>query len=235
MNKNSKNHEICYICTETIDSADQDRDHVLPKNLFNVEDREDGLIILPTHKKCNGCYSKDDEHFRLLISAKSFPDAKARRLWDGPVDRGPVMRGFHRRGSEGFKASILNTLAAVEVRTESGLYLGSGEAMLVDEARMDRLVRVINRIIRGLFTHETKEILPKDWPVQSAMMEPSKLEEFLDLLKVRFASVGNGTVYYAWKCTEDDSREGFFWLIFYNRVHFWGVTGSQLLSLLDEA
>lgn len=233
-----KSTEICYICAEAIDPAEQNRDHVLPRSLFHKEDREDSLIILPTHKTCNDSYSQDDEYFQFQVTTRAYPAPKARKLWEDPEDeqgRGPVMRGFHRPDHQRFKKAILKTLIPVEVHTEAGLYLGSGEAMTQDQVGMDRLLRVVNRIIRGVFTDKTGEILPEDWPTHSAMMEGSRVKESMDLLQVRFTSIGNGTVHYAWKRMEDDDREGFFWLIFYNSVHFWGVTGTKLLPLLREA
>jgi len=55
------------------------------------------------------------------------------------------------------------------------------------------------------------------------------------LPEFRFVRIGDGTVHYAWQRTPDDNREGFFWLIFYNRVHFWGVSGTKILPLLEAA
>ena len=40
--------------------------------------------------------------------------------------------------------------------------------------------------------------------------------------------IGNGTFSYNWKRLEEDKREGLFWLIFYERVVFWGYTGEMI-------
>lgn len=220
---------ICYICAEPIAARDRDRDHVPSQGLFNVGDRQN-LITLPTHRACNQDFAKDDEYFRLQITARAFPDPKARKLWGEPIpESGPVMRGFHRPQSQGFKASVLKNLVSVDIRTDAGLYLGTGEALLQDS---NRLLRVVNRFVRGLYTHRTGKVLPADWPVSSDLMHPQRVLAFVDLFQARFFEVGNGTFLYASMHLPEDDREALFWLVFYNSVHFWGYTGTKIRSQL---
>jgi len=213
----------CYICAEPICPGDGDIDHVVPVGLFNPEDRQN-LIKLPAHKDCNRSFSKDDEYFRLCMTAASSHDDKAKKVW-----RGPVMRGFHRPESQGFKASVMANLIPADIRTEAGLYLSSGDAMLQDA---QRIRRVVNKIVRGLYVHRTGKILPADWPVSSDLMNPAKLRPFVKLLNIRFFSVGNETFLYGSKHMEEDHREALFWLVFYRSIHFWGYTGTAVRSLL---
>lgn len=221
--------QLCYICGQPVALAERDLDHVPPKSLFNPEDRQH-LITLPTHRACNQSFAKDDEYFRFCITAGAPHDPKAKRLMGDPIPgTGPVMRGFHRPESRGFKASILKNMVQVDVRTDAGIYLGSGEAML---QKADRIMRVINRIVRGLYTHRAGEVLPFDWPVSSDLMDPSNLHAFLKPFKVSFFNIGNGTFLYDSKHLGEDDREAFFWLVFYNTVHFWGYTGSKIRSQL---
>ena len=86
---------------------------------------------------------------------------------------GPVMRGLHRPESKGFKASVLKNLVQVDIRTDAGIYLGTGDVMLQEA---DRILRVLNRIVRGLYARRTHKVLPADWPVSSDLMDPSKLQ-----------------------------------------------------------
>jgi hypothetical protein len=221
--------ELCYICAEAIATEDRDMDHVPPKGLFNVEDREN-LIKLPTHRACNQSFAKDDEYFRLQITARAPHDSKAKKLWGDPLPgTGPVMRGFHRPQGQGFKASVLKDLIPVDLRTEGGIFLGSGEVML---QKADRIIRVVNRIVRGLYNRRTGKVLPADWPVSSDLMDGGSLQPMLEPFNIRFFSIGNGTFLYDSKHLADDDREALFWLIFYNSVHFWGYTGTQIRSRL---
>ena len=99
---------------------------MIPECLFNKENRKN-LIKLPAHKRCNASFSKDDEYFRLCLTAISYDQPQAKELWSGPV-----MRGIHRPASERFKASVLKSLIPIDVQSEAGLYLGTAEAMLQD-------------------------------------------------------------------------------------------------------
>jgi hypothetical protein len=229
MTENPDTPELCYICAEAIDPEDRDMDHVPPKGLFNIKDRAN-LIKLPTHRACNQSFAKDDEYFRLQITARALHDPKAKQLWGDPLPgTGPVMRGFHRPQSQGFKTSVLKDLIPVDLRTEGGIYLGSVEVML---QKADRIIRVVNRIVRGLYTRRTGKVLPADWPVSSELMDGAQLQPMLKLLNVRFFNIGKRTFLYDSKHLADDHREALFWLIFYNSVQFWGYTGTQIPSRL---
>lgn len=216
--KKASTDQLCYICTKPICPGDGDADHVVPEGLFNPEDRQD-LIKLPTHKGCNQSFSKDDEYFRLCMTGATSHDAKAKKLW-----RGPVMRGFHRPESQRFKASVLANVVSVDIRSETSLHRGTGQAMLQDA---ERIRRVVNKIVRGLYVHRTGKILPADWPVSSDLMDRAKLQPFVKLFSIRFFSIGNRTFLYGSMHLEEDLREALFWLVFYNSTHFWGYTGTK--------
>jgi hypothetical protein len=217
--------KFCYLCEEPLSDSDQTIDHVVPKSLF---DQKKGLIELPTHKKCNNAISLDDEYFRLCMTAASVPNHPiAKKLWDGPV-----MRGFHRSDRPGLKAATLKALQPVDVHTPAGIYLGTREAMFQDAKRIQG---VVNRITRGLYAKQTGRVLSIAWPVNSDLINSEAARPIFDLLKIRFATVGNGVFHYAWKCLEEDDREGFFWMVFYRQVHFWGYTGTKLREMLNPS
>lgn len=98
--------------------------------------------------------------------------------------------------------------------------------------KADRLMRVVNRIVRGLYTRRIGKVLPADWPVSSELMDGPQLQPWLEPLNVRFFDIGDRTFLYYSKHLADDDREALFWLIFYNSVHFWGYTGTQIRSRL---
>lgn len=229
MSENLARPQLCYICAEAIAPEDRDVDHVPPKCLFNPEDRQD-LMTLPTHRACNQSFAKDDEYFRLQVTARAPQDPKAKKLWGDVIPgTGPVMRGLHRLQSQDFKASVLKDLVQAEFRTNAGIYLGSGDVLL---QKADRIQRVINRIVRGLYTCRTRKVLPAVWPVSCDLMDHARLRPFLAPLNVCFFSIGNGTFLYDSKHLKEDDREALFWLIFYSSVHFWGYTGTKIRSRL---
>lgn len=208
----------CYICAGPIEKGEGNREHVVPKELFNSVDRCN-LITLPAHKECNRSYQKDDDYFRLCVTAAAYKDPSARKLWSGPV-----MRGFHRLQSLGLKKAVLLNLVPMKIQTEGGPYLGRYDVMLQDAGR---ILRVVNRIVRGLYTELTGKILPAGWPIQSDLIDRSQVEGLIAEGKVDFCNVGRGTLQYTWEHLEDD-REGIMWLVFYRLVHFWGYTGTRV-------
>lgn len=222
---------MCFICAEPIAHADRTRDHVPPRNLFLPEDREN-LITLPAHRACNESFGKDDEYFQLQVSARAYPHPKVRKLWGDLIPgSGPVMRGFHRPQAKGFKKSVLESLKPVDVFTDGGVYVGSGDVMLQDS---QRLLRVVNRIARGIYAHRTGKVLPAAWPVKSDLMDPSRVREFLDHLGIRFHSVGNGTFLYDLKHFQSDDRDALVWTVFFESVHFWSYLGSGQVARLGS-
>ena len=197
---------------------------MVPANLFVRKRKAKGLITLPAHKTCNGGFSLDDEHFRLCVTAMSVPhDEAAKTVWDGPT-----MRGLHRPEMPGLKTDILNSLHPVEVHTEGGLYLGTTEALLREPGR---ILRVINRITRGLYARRTGNVLAADFPVSSDWIDPDAAVPVFKLLNITLRSVGEGEFRYGWANMQDDEQEGLCWMIFYNTVHYWGYTGSKLRDM----
>lgn len=224
--KATKAPPLCYICAQPIESQDRSRDHVPPLGLFNPADRQN-LRTLPTHKACNEAFALDDEYFRLcLVAAVAHHNTAAKNLFDDKV-----MRGFHRPDHAGLKSVVLKSLVPAEVRSKAGLILGKADAMMQDS---DRILRVVNRITRGLYTIRTGKVLPADWPVSSDMIDPTEAQPFLAAFQIRFFDVGNGTFLYDSKHLPEDDREALFWLVFYRSVHFWGYTGTKIPAALDQ-
>ena len=58
-------YKICYLCGESL-SGDLDYDHVPPKQFYSEGIRKKfgpQLLTLPTHKKCNKSYHRDEDYF----------------------------------------------------------------------------------------------------------------------------------------------------------------------------
>ncbi|HVT15209.1 MAG TPA: hypothetical protein VHQ90_03375 [Thermoanaerobaculia bacterium] len=209
---------LCYLCGKP---GSDSMDHVPPKNLFAPEDRK-GLITVPTHGTCNRSFSKDDEYFRLCMTAAAYEDRQAHKVWIGPV-----LRGIHRPESARFKADILEHLKTAELRVGDD-FVGHAPVMLQDPARLHGIA---NRIVRGLYRHLSGSVLALEWPVSSALMPPSSLQAFHELTSP-LASIGNGTFLFRRVLLSKDEREGVYTLVFYRTVVFFGFTGSVIRSKL---
>ncbi len=92
---------------------------------------------------------------------------------------------------------------------------------------------MVNRMTRGLFAKTTGTVLPADWPVSCDFIDPEAARPYFERLNVRLLPVGEGGVFhYGRKVLPADEREGFFWMIIYGRIHFWGYTGQEIRGVL---
>lgn len=146
MGQCSKRPQVCYRCGKPEPTT---RDHVFPAALF-VNPRPNNLITVPACRACNADLQKDEQYFRFFILlGRNYYNPAARRLWN------EGMRPYIRR-SPRFAATLVKDIRRVEVRTPKGLYLGQVDTHPADEARIDR---VIEKIVRGLYYHRTREPL----------------------------------------------------------------------------
>jgi hypothetical protein len=107
-------------------------DHIPPRNLFPAP-RPNNLITVPSCKQCNRSFMLDDEYFRLVIADASSPKMS-------PENFDHLLKAKHK------------LFSARKIRSAKGLLLNkldrSSGLLAVDR---DRVERVLERIVRGLF------------------------------------------------------------------------------------
>src|SRR5262249_42358969 len=139
----------CVYCGET---AKVTPDHVPPKSLF-LSPRPSNLITVPSCSTCNGGASKDDEYFKNINVLRN--DVGSHREATQLLQ--DVLGSLRRPAQQRFTRAFLNKMSPVNLVSPSGLYIGRTMAMDVEG---ERVKRVLNRMIRGLFYQERKERLP---------------------------------------------------------------------------
>lgn len=134
-------------------------DHVPPACLF-PSPRPNNLVTVPSCEGCNRGASKDDEYFRMtLVMRRDVPDnPDTQRLLDA------VHRSFAKPQKRGMVQALLQNVRQVHLRSPAGLYLGLDWAYDVD---LERLGRVTNRIVKGLYYREFGQALPPECGVRS--------------------------------------------------------------------
>jgi len=101
--------------------------------------------------------SGDDEYLRsILVPHKDAVHPKTRELW--PV----VMRSLEKPAKRGFANAFFSSLRMVNHRTPGGLYVGRSAGYRVDH---DRVNRIMEKIVRGLFHHEFRKRIPRSYEV----------------------------------------------------------------------
>ena len=153
-------------CTYCGGTASTD-DHVPPRRLFARPWPAD-LITVPSCQSCNGGAKKDDEYFiwALTCSASAVGDEAARAR----SQRFKLPVPPHRR-------TMVNRLwrsyLPVMAVTPAGLAVGMTAGYRVET---ERLHRVLARIVRGLYFHETKERVAGAMKVFTSFEPPTARE-----------------------------------------------------------
>lgn len=205
-------------------------DHVPPRNVFS-KPRPNNLITVPACQNCNSSASKDDEYFRLKL-------CMSEQVGDHPgakVNRDIVFRSLNRIEALGLRKSFLSDIRMVQPRTQAGLYLGKKFAFDVD---LQRIHRVVERTVRGLFFHETGQRLCPEYDVaihsNDTLSENSAnfLEELrktilLPLAQIPPKVIGDEVFMYRFHVTQEDPFVSVWALTFYQSVPFLALTGPS--------
>ena len=212
----AKKSGTCIYCGKT---GKITKDHVPPRAVFLGSVRGD-LISVDACRRCNNSAAKDDEHFRnVVLNIDDVLDhSDARCLFESKIERS-IRNDAQRRYWRGFRDNIKE----YEVRTEAGLFVGKVTATQYSAHDIDRVEAVIDRIVRGLYWHETGEILSSaastrtTWPDDFASLAP-ELVQFLLTLEVR--EIAKGAFSYRMHRFDYDSSCAVWLLVFYDRVKF---------------
>jgi len=199
------------------------RDHVPPKTLF-ADPRPSNLISVPSCTTCNAGASLDDEYFRLVhtlrIDIFTHPDAF--RNWKS------VKRSLYNPQKENFKQVFLNTLQKINIYTKEGIFISETGIYEVD---IQRIKRVVERTVKGLFYHEMKTRLSDNYEVtvfSSSEMTyfPSDVHNFLEsevfplLISIKPKVIGRNVFSYRSFFADNDTNLSVWLLIFYKTEAF---------------
>ena len=224
MAKKRKRRGECVYCGRTRELT---RDHIPPKSLFGSP-RPNNLISIPCCRDCNEEASKDDEYFKnslaLRIDSYNHPDVQ--KILPS------VIRSFKKDHKIGYRKSFFSTLRQVELRSRSGLYVGSTGAYNVEIRRLDIVIR---RVVLGLFYEEKGSRLPdthlasafSDWVLDNlpAAGKAKILNELIAPLSKKPAHViGENTFMYRYQFFEEDPFLSVWLLAFYESILFVGFT-----------
>jgi hypothetical protein len=216
-NQESKLGE-CVYCGNTEEIT---KDHIPPKNIFS-KPRPDNLITVPSCFKCNSEASKDDEYFRNVLTMRydTYEHPDAMKNWK------TILRSIKRPESSGLRNAILTGLKPIDLVTPSGIFLGKSGMYKVE---VGRVLKTVNRIIKGIFYYEFGQALPNDYNVQSYMLELIKFDdEVLNLIAMAKAgntqTIGKNVFTYWIRKTDENPNCTICLLIFYNKVSFYGFT-----------
>jgi hypothetical protein len=208
-----------------------EHDHVPPQAMFAAP-RPSTLITVPSCAICHRPTKKDDEYFRTAISMRE-------DVYDHPDVAGGVLgaavRSLSRAAARGYSHSFLSTVKRVELRSQAGLFIGTRAAYVADG---ERIVRVVERITRGLFFHHHHEPLGSDYEARvfhDQLVDWSKLTDenkrtikdaARQLATLPRIAIGRAFTYARWHAPEDQRVSA--WLMtFYDKVVFIAITAPR--------
>lgn len=193
-------------------------DHVPPRGLF-AKPRPSTLISVPCCFKCNNNSSNDDEYFRNTIALK-------KEVFEHPDVQGilpNIFRGLSNPKQTRFKNAFLNSIEEIDVKTKAGIYLGKKASYNVDK---NRLCKVAERIVKGLYWKDNGSAIPPDWTIKSYLIEESILsnkqatEKIAKLFRDRVGrQIGDGVFRY-WIAQHNKNEGEVWWLTFYRQTDF---------------
>lgn len=221
MKSSKKKLGKCRICGER---PAVDKDHIPAKNLYALADRIN-LLRIPACAECNSQYSKNDEYFKriLLMSARIENDTP------GIIElREQLFRSFANPKQSKFNISFAKSISIKRIFTPSGLYLGREPVYF---AEYDRMNKILDKIIRGLYYYSTKKILTNDYSIKSfgeeylihssSAVRDNVRKTIIEPLKYStIHEIGRNTFKYKYKLTESDKKEGAWILNFYSKINY---------------
>jgi hypothetical protein len=221
--KKSKDKRRCIYCNRLCDHT---RDHVPPKGIFAFP-LPTCLITVPACSACNISFAKDDDYFKLIMTSRHDVghNPAAKKVMESAI------RGLWRPQATGFRRSFLRTIKPVELTTGSGIYLGKSCTTDVD---YDRLERVVERTVRGLYFRWKNRPLPKaatiavylDMGFEGATEEAraTLLEMMAKLQRERPLIIRAGE-FQCWRAAAIDREYASAWLmLFYGAIWYLAIT-----------
>ena len=203
------------------------KDHIPPKSLF-ASPRPANLITVPACMRCNAGASKDDEYLCLVLSLSEEVDGNP----DAAAAKEHSLRALGKIRKTGFARRFFRTVREIDDVSPAGLYLGKKGSY---QAEGKRLQRIAERMIRGLFYHETKQVMPANCEVMAFSTRTLDIRrmppQLLDLYKatlqqlIQSRSHVKGSLTFDYRCAfSPNSGTDSLWLIaFYGRFFFVGA------------
>lgn len=153
--------QLCVLCG--VNSANPDKpEHIPPRGIFTKPiPNNENLITVPSCDTCNHGTSKDDQEFKACLSlAVGYSTPEQKNFWKG-AEKGTARKTLQK--NKKLQKQIVDSLKEYEVHTSAGFYVGNTATF---SWSVDNHNKVIEKITRGLFFHDTQKILAADAKIE---------------------------------------------------------------------
>jgi len=205
---------MCSYCGERIAT---DREHVFPRSLYPASKASSRVqrLTIPSCNVCNNGWSNDEVHFRDVLALAGQPNESRRELWETTIHR-----SFRQPDGACRIKNLVDSMRPVEIdgRPRHMVYPGQDR----------RVVRVVNKVVRGLcHHHEIMSAVPES-RVWVDIMEYKVPEQFLSGLT--YAHREKDIAEYRYSVIEDLGIQSAWFITFFERVTFIGIVSSTEYS-----
>ena len=216
-------------CIYCLSDRELTEDHVPPECLFDDVPRVE-LIAVPSCRKCNGMFARDDEFLRDIIVAAT----AGRNMPELVAPRAAMQRSLARTKFAGPIKGMLKRARYTWASIGGSQILQPATALPVNSKRLHN---VVQRIVRGLFFHETGRVIPPDYQITVA--DPNLLRTvasydrpyFQNLIGAAFAgkerAVGGRRFGYSYHVLRDDPLASVWLLSFLGALIFFCTAAKR--------
>ena len=162
---------VCYLCGKPL-SGLINNDHVPPRQLYTAAIRKahaPNLLTISVHKDCNRAYQYDEDYFTNTLAP----------LATGSYAGNSFLEDVWLKYEKGEKQGLVGKVLREFEHRPSGIALS--DHLVAKRFDGERLHRVAWKIIRGLYFHQYKQVLPEDTPNSLQIVPPDQVppKEFL--------------------------------------------------------
>jgi len=162
---------ICCLCGLPL-TAPISNDHVPPRQLYTAAIRKThspNLLTIPVHKACNLSYQHDEDYFANTLAPFGI----------GSYSGNSFLQDVGLKYARGEKQGLVGKVLQEFQHQPSGIALP--EHLVAKRFDGKRLHRVAWKIIRGLYFHQYKQVLPESTPNSLQIVPPDQVppKEFL--------------------------------------------------------
>lgn len=209
---------VCYRCG----SPATTREHVVPRCLY-PDPPAHKLLTVPACRDCNNALTKDEEYFRTVLASAWIESDAARKVAEQKVHP-----SFNRPERDGLRKLLLANSRDIYLPSNHGFVLTA--ILKADGARMDR---VAEKIVRGLYYHETKKkkVMPPDAKMQFSWQPKEWLPDLA--LSGPWGDVDPKVFLYHYVITPDHSRS-IWWMVFYKSFMYVVVAEAPVTVAREE-
>jgi RNA polymerase subunit RPABC4/transcription elongation factor Spt4 len=205
---------LCPYCGTALSKENWSKEHVVPDCLF-ADPKPPNLMTVKACRTCNSRFSDDEELFMMwLLAGPPGEGDVGKMLWAQKIDRTLDAK-------PALMQLLLSNTKPVNVITSTGIHLGPGMAIEIEEARK---AAVLEKIVRCLYVYTYKQVLPVSTEIRSSSTLAADRAKAVAQILHPGKRAYPGVFRYKYNRVDDSPIHSCWLLLFYDRIPFMVVT-----------